>query len=453
MKKKSPVIPVKKTGKVSVNYITLNLGSSNTKNFSKIISKSSSQITDDRESIVGISYFQPFIARELSRNFFEQNAYHSRSIFLKAACVGLIGYDVVTDDETISDVSSHPEYLKLTSFLKKVNDDDETIEDIIRGYLIDRYTFADSYVECVMNKKGELSELYNLKAYSTYVRMQNKNIYFVQKKGLKSTEFRKFGSKSRLELNEVLWSKTFNPFNDYYGYPDWYSALGDLALDRSAVTFNLKKFENDLMISFAIICEGGEIDNEGLSKIREFLGENYKGVSNSNKVLYINSDDPNIKIRVEKIQAEVRDASFSRLREVSRDSIIVAHGLLHKLLGVATPGQLGAGNETESQFRVMNETLIRPEKRDLENKLNFLFKDRLKITKFKIQFKELIVDVFKELVDSIMKLKEGDIIDRNEARMELGWDADEETENVSPEEKVEKLISQIRTLRKELQNA
>lgn len=52
-----------------------------------------------------------------------------------------------------------------------------------------------------------------------------------------------------------------------------------------------------------------------------------------------------------------------------------------------------------------------------------------------------------------MKLKEGDIIDRNEARMELGWDADEETENVSPEEKVEKLISQIRTLRKELQNA
>ncbi|MBV6478708.1 MAG: hypothetical protein HGGPFJEG_01465 [Ignavibacteria bacterium] len=451
MKKKAPVIPVKKTGKVSVNYVTLNLGNPATKNISNIIRKSSSQITDDRESIIGVSYFKPFIARELARNFFEQNAYHSRCIFLKAACVGLIGYDVITDDENISDVSSHPEYLKLTSFLEKVNDDDENIEDIIRGYLIDRYTFADSYVECVNNKKGELSELYNLKAYSTYVRTQNKNIFFVQKKGTKTTEFRKINSKSRIELNEILWSKTFNPFNDYYGYPDWYSALGDLALDRSAVTFNLKKFENDLMISFAIICEGGEIDNEGLGKIQDFLRDNYKGVANSNKVLYINSDDPNVKIRVERIQAEVRDVSFSKLREVSRDSIIVAHGLLHKLLGVATPGQLGSGNETDSQFRVMNETIIRPEKKDLENKLNYIFKHKLGISKFKIQFKELLVDMFKDLVDSIMKLKSGDIIDRNEARMELGWEAEEENPDLNSEDKIDKMLKQIRVLKKELQ--
>lgn len=449
MKKKTPVIPVKKTGKVSVNYVTLNLGSSNSKKeIFNIIRKSSSQITDDRESVIGVSYFKPFLARELAKNFFEQNAYHSRSIFLKAACVGLIGYDIVPVDDTVEDSASHPEFIKLTEFCNKVNEENENIEDIIRGYLIDRYTFADSYVECVMNNTGELSELYNLKSYSTYVRSQNKKIYFVQKKGLKTTEFRPLGSKTRIELNEVLWSKTYNPFNDYYGYPDWYSALGDLALDRSAVTFNLKKFENDLMISFAIVCEGGEIDNDGLTKIQEFLRENYKGVGNSNKVLYINSDDPNVKIRIERIQAEVRDASFSKLREISRDSIIVAHGLLHKLLGVATPGQLGAGNETESQFRVMNETLIRPEKRDLENKLNSVFKDRLKISKFKLQFKELIVDMFKDLVDSIMKLKQGDIIDRNEARMELGWDP-EEADAVTPEEKLDKALKEIRKIRKE----
>jgi HK97 family phage portal protein len=451
-KKNNVVIPVKKNGKVSSYSISMDFSG----NSREEISKSSSQ--DENPIGKNSTYLSPPIKPAIVARFFEQNPYHFRAIMFKAICIAGVGYDILPVDTAKENYFDDPEYIKLKNFIDNPNSEGEVFEDIMTSWYAERFNFGYGFLESVLSVKGELAEIYNLRAINAFAKLYYNNLFYIQKNyQTKDVWFRPFGSEvsapaaaKQDTINDVLILKNYNLRTKYYGFAEWYSATPDLILDRSVIECRIREFDNNLMIQFMIICEGGEIDSEGLSQIKKFLASNYKGVENAGKVLYLNSDNPDVKIRIERLDKDIKEVSYITTREQNRDFILAAHGVAAILLGAKTKGQLGGTTEIKDLFKIFNETIVKPEKRTLKAKLKLLF-TKLGITKFYLEPKELTIDTLKEMVEYVTQMKTADIIDKNEARTEFGYDPVEEDSN--PDETVSKiyeLAREVKSLRKQV---
>jgi len=253
----------------------------------------------------------------------------------------------------------------------------------------------------------------------------------------------------RTDINEVLMLQNYNPETKYYGLPDWDPATGDLVLSRKIVEYRLKRFDNNLFIQFIIICEGGELDKKAIEDIKNFMSSNYKGASNAGKVLYLNSNHPDVKIRIERIDSDLAESGFIETRTQGINFISAAHGVAPILMGAMVKNMLGATNAIRDLFKVFNDTIAKPRTEYLENQLNYLFKTRLGITKFKIEFKELTIDTLKEIVAYVDSLYPKGLITAEEARRDLGFK--EPLVPDTPEVQLNKISAQLKEIKKQMQ--
>lgn len=449
---KDKVFPVKK-GRVTSKYDGaifipgLNFRNEPEQQSGKVkVSKASSQADGDNvEFSEGVP---PPVDPKTLLQLREYNAYHDRSIRIKAHAAVGNGFNILPVDDTLENYDKLPNYLKVKNFTDNPNLAGERFVDILKGYAEDYYTFFYCYMEVVSNAKGELKEVYNLRAPSVRVKPFNKKIYFIQKFKNKSQEFALFQndrSKRDNKLNEVLWSRGYSAKSKYYCIPDYYSAVGDIMLDRSSVEYNINRFKNGLMIDFMIIVEGGDVDETVLTDVNNFLSKNYQGLANAGKALYLNSDTPDVKIRVEKISADIKDASFLKQREFSREVVMVSHNMNSKIWGLATAGQLGSG-EGDMMFRLFEELIGRPDRLMFQDKLNQLIRYGLSVEDFYIELKELSVESWKDLVEAANAA--ANIIDRDEQRMIIGYEPQGEDGNIS--DQLAKMNSQIRLMKKKI---
>lgn len=444
------VIPVKKTGKVSCEFINIDFG---VQKKSEIKKSSSAGGTPEGKNS---SYLTPPVNPEIIANFYEQNPFHMRAILFKALCVAGVGYDILPVDTSLENYDNDAEYNKLKSFIEMPNEEGEVFEDILSSWYAERFNYGHGYLEVVSNKKNELAEIYNLRALNCFPKLYSNKLYYIQKNIDKDVWFVPFNSNyeapraSKQDLtNEVFVIRNYNLRTKHYGFPEWYSATADLVLDRSVIECRIREFDNNLMIQFMIICEGGELDSDALTMIKDFLASNYKGVSNAGKVLYMNSDNPDVKIRIERIDRDIKETSYLKTREQNRDFILAAHGVASILLGAKVQGQLGGTTEIKDLFKIFNETIIKPEKRTLKAKLKVLFK-KLDVNKFYLEPKELTIDTLKEMVDYVTKMKDADIIDKNEARTEFNYEPVEDNSADPTVTKIYELSKEVSKLRKQI---
>jgi HK97 family phage portal protein len=464
--KKKPTIPIKKKtpGKVFAYNVGFNpqtgkLALEDThvtiKNSRSRVKKDSSQPVDAQYSV---NFIAPFVHPDTMRMHYCQSVSFYRCVKLLELCTLKLGSNITPLDESLKKFKNDAEYQKLDSLTSGTcNHLSESFEDVIGGWGNDWKTFGNGFMEMVPAKGGGLAELYNLRAYETRIGFDNRfrkfsdGLFFVQLlKNRTAKRFKFLNSRPESDENEVIMIKNYNPFCRFYGFPDGYPATSSLALDRAQEEFNLKEFSNDMMISFVIIVEGGELDDKAMIDIQDFLTQNYKGVGNSNKALLLSTDDPNITIKIEKVSKENRDSSYDKLADRCNTNVMLAFGILSPLLGIKTPGSLGNASELEVLFKFFNETIIQPEKRKVQLILNNLFKTRFGISKFKWELRELTYETFLDMIQYARDLTQAGIISEDEGRVYLGYKARKEDDG-NKIDKIEKGLRLIRRLQKQLE--
>lgn len=408
-----------------------------------------------QESDAGnILYHPPRVNPLVALDYYDTNIWHKRAINLKALCTAAIGYDILPVDPQLDDYEDDKQYLELKSFLDQPNTDGEIFEELVKNWLIDYGIYGYGLLELVTGVGGKLAEIYNLRAYNVSAKTHYRKIYLVQKTKTEQL-FRFYGKdysdEAAEKYNEALLIKNYDPKNKVFGLPDWYPATGDLIGDRSIVEYRIRKFSNNLMITFLIIIEGGELGKDSLDSLKEYLRTNHKGIDNAGRVAYLQSDRPDVKIKIEKIESEQPEQGYLQSREQHRDFVLASHGVASILLGAKTKGQLGGTTEIKDLFKIFNETMIRPTKRVAEKLLNRVIAERLKITDFKIEFKELTIDTLKEMVDYVTKMKQADVIDKNEARREFNYDPVEDFADDLIDDDVEKSLHRVNGLLETIQ--
>lgn len=214
-------------------------------------------------------------------------------------------------------------------------------------------------------QKRDGKTVYLAEAGDRQARAENDDPVFVDKNTGEKYEGPASGMPSGFEpANEVLFVPNPHPNADHYGIPDWVAELQTIMADHEARRFNRKRLENDLMMDYIIIVEGGTLSEQSRNDIKEHI----QGLRDSDDpgMLVLEAEElkeagldvtNGVSIRVEPAaHFNDEDASFTKYREMNEGDIAQAHGVPLQALS----RQDATNANTEEAIRSWVEEDIKP---------------------------------------------------------------------------------------------
>lgn len=301
--------------------------------------------------------------------------------------------------------------------LAQINDDGESLLQVLHRVALDYETTANGFLECVRGKGGYIEELYFCPAMYSYRRPRGSKTPFLYRGPAGGVvEYQRFGSGAKDPQSLIHFSQPTQA-SRYYGLPEWRGIVTDIELDYYATLYSQKFFINSGIPDLVIVVEGGQFDKETEEQVVQFVQQNFKGVENSHRTLYLPINDSDVKVRFEKLAPNnAWSAPIEKIRESCRDRVLSGHGVPPRLAGVVTAGQLGGGGEAEGQLGIFQEITIAPRQRMFAEQINRLLPEMG--IKAKVAFEELSSADESEKYE---RLVNSGILDADEAREVLGW--------------------------------
>jgi PBSX family phage portal protein len=214
----------------------------------------------------------------------------------------------------------------------------------------------------------------------------------------------------------VLWIGDTSPDSDYYGEPEYLSALLTILSDEYLREFNNNRFITNGVPNYLITVTGnfeeGEDEETGLT-FSEALEEQILDLQNKPGtaiVFTIPTTDPENRINIEvtKISDESEEASFEQFRSSNRDEILAAHEVPPSRIGISINGPL-AGSVDVERNRQYQEKTIRPLQRKVEQLINTqVVEDLMGIKSYRLRYRGLDTrDVKGELEVALELIRNG----------------------------------------------
>jgi len=332
-------------------------------------------------------------------SYSELNIWHRTCIDIKKAVTVGLGWDLVTDDE-----SKEPDddYKRINAFFMDEGFPDYGFQEVMDRFYFDHLNIGNSYLERALSRSSEyLGEFYHAPGYTIRRTLPKKvNQYakyggYRQIRGNATKDFR-YPGEGDPDHNEMYHYMTYDPLSTYYGVPYWVAAIGEIALDRSAVEFNINMFQNEMTGKIIMTVTGGEFGEQTRKNIRKFASNNLKGIKNAGRTLLLEIQQEGAKVDITHLWQEIaknKDLSFHDGRTDARDGILTMHKVPPRLAGVMSAAQLGGTGEVEGQMQVFKEIHIEPDQMRLEYWLNHkVFRPLFEGTKWRLEFKRMDID-------------------------------------------------------------
>lgn len=224
---------------------------------------------------------------------------------------------------------------------------------------------------------------------------------------------------TQFSSEEAMVFRVSCPSGNYYSYPSWIGCHGMIELAQAATAYNERFFSNRAIPEYCITTTGYELTQEQKEVARNFFSNEYKGLDNAHRTLYLHLPNTEAKIEFKRITSEVKDGDFLNLLASARERIPMAHGVPMRILGVTVAAQLGSGTEVAGQLKVFEDFTLKPMRNRLMAQLVPLF-DGLGIDRRNVQFKKIDTTVDSDYAGSVDAWVASGLLDREEARGILG---------------------------------
>lgn len=405
----------------------------------EVLEKASAQAST-KPSKQALTWAEPRMAFSQLLYFFDVNTWHRACIDLKAQLIGGLGWQLVTED---ADKSEDDTYQALHALFtepqseRTSGEQRESLTEILKAFVTDWKAVGNAYLELPRNALGQVAEIYHVRAATVRRDKKTEGGYHQIRSGQIRASFRGWGAESggkAHDENELIHLKEYDPQDDYYGMPSWLASLAAQLLDRTAVEYNTYLFKNGLLAHFAIIVEGGKLDKKEIEGIKRYIQQNASGVNNAGRGMIIQHQKNGIKIRIEKLNIDLKDLLIDKLRVGTRDETVSAHRVPPRLLGIMHSGALGGGGEVEGQLKIFLESVVKPDQARLEALINNTvvasYGDDAGLSGVKWRFKLKEMDVTNRASDAAYYEKalnkETGWMERDEVREELALSTEKE---------------------------
>lgn len=252
----------------------------------------------------------------------------------------------------------------LDEYIKDVNADGESLDDVMRKVSDDYWTFGNAYLEVVVGK-GYIN-LYHHDATTGRVAKDKKKILFHpdwadvrrSEEKIKPLDiYPTFKKYAKGVQRSVIHFCDYESTYYYYGLPDYVAALDHIKIASQIGKYNLTRFKNGFMPS-AIIELGADMSEEEAQIFIDEAREKLTGENNNSKILFIAKNGDESASNVQVIN-DTSDGSFMELQTITNDNIISSHRWNPALSGIQVAGSLGNNQQILTIYDIVMSTVIR----------------------------------------------------------------------------------------------
>lgn len=173
------------------------------------------------------------------------------------------------------------------------------------------------------------------------------------------------------KLNEIFHIKKTHPYSEAYGVSDIVHAWTAVSKASLIDEYNEKFFGNNAVPQYAVILEGGTWAKGKDAEIADHLKQHHKGEPHKTLVL---SAGGNAKIRFEPLSVNIKDGSFSLLKQECYAEILTVHRVPPAKAGIIKTGAL-AGESTQEQLDDFENSIARSQGQ-FADMMDMLIRDR-----------------------------------------------------------------------------
>ena len=276
----------------------------------------------------------------------------------------------------------------LSEYLSSVNNHDESLIDVYTKCARDLITTGNFAVEVVRSGGQQFifhKDITTVRLGKADADNRINNAYIspdwsaIKKNARAGTEEKitvipsyVYGSK---ESNSIYYCREYSPEMRYYGIPDYVGANLWIDIEYRIPKYNLDKFDNHFAVGAIVDLFGTEPPSGYTAQqyVDEIVGK-FTGEGNNNKILFQMLDSQEQKSSVQIID-NIREGDFQKLHDLAAQNIITAHRFTPSLAGIQTAGKLGSVQQIQTEFEIINNTVIRPYKDKLLRVFNTLIKE------------------------------------------------------------------------------
>jgi predicted transcriptional regulator len=348
---------------------------------------------------------------------FNKSPKHNAIVSSKASYVSGIGTKI--DGQNTVDIA------KAEAKCKAINAY-ETLDEVKNKIAYDFELFNGFALEIIWNKaKTAIAEIYHLPFKNIRKGLEGDYVYCTDWTDRKAEQihYQPFNSTTR-ESKSIYYCQYYRPGQGEYPLPDYVGALKYIEVDTEISNYYLNSIKNGFTAQTHIqLFKGIPTPEEARATARRFK-ENYQGTDNAGGLIIQYNDPQEKESVISNLQPSDFDKQFDLLNKTVQQEIFVAHKVNSPMLfGVRVEGQLGGRSELIEAYEMFHHAYIEPRQQKIDDTFAYLLEPIASVKLETINKPPIGLDY--------QALFTAGIIDRNEARKELGFDEIEEPENVA----------------------
>jgi predicted transcriptional regulator len=348
---------------------------------------------------------------------FNKSPKHNAIVSAKASYVAGIGTEVYGQNTT--------DIAKIQNKLKSINAY-ETFEELKAKVAYDAELFNGFAIEVIWNKaKTAPSEFYHIPFKDIRKGLEGDYVYCADWTDTKAEKihYQPYNPITR-ESKQLYYCQFYRPGQGEYPLPDYVGALKYIEVDTEISNYYLNSIKNGFTAQTHIqLFKGIPTPEEARATARRFK-ENYQGTDNAGGLIIQYNDPTEKESVINNLQPSDFDKQFDLLNKTVQQEIFVAHKVNSPMLfGVRVEGQLGGRSELIEAYEMFHHAYIEPRQQKIDDTFAYLLEPIASVRLETINKPPIGLDY--------QALFTAGIIDRNEARKELGFDEIEEPLNVA----------------------
>lgn len=232
----------------------------------------------------------------------------------------------------------------------QVNNDGESLEEVIENIIDDDYGLGNAYLELVTDARKSFVQLYHKDATKARVGKEGKSVIFHPKwsnyqnskgKAVHIPLWPDFGEARDREgeliddyQRSIYHFKQYAAEYTYYGLPRWLSAMDAAGICYKTNKWNISRLDNNFAGSGVMIVNGDLTDEEAEELVKEFKSK-MTGEGNTGKILFVVKQlgaDAGSNFTPINFQTE---GDWIQLHKQSESDLITAHDWFRSLSGLA----------------------------------------------------------------------------------------------------------------------
>jgi len=345
---------------------------------------------------------------------FNKSPKHNAIVSAKASYIAGIGTEVFGQNTT--------DIAKAEAKLKNINAY-ETYEELKAKIAYDLELFNGFCVEVIWNKaKTSPSEYYHIPFKDVRKTLDGHYSYSEDWSDPKAerVHYMPYNPITR-ESKQLYYCQFYRPGEGTYPLPDYVGALKYIEVDTEISNYYLNSIKNGFTAQTHIqLFKGIPTPEEARATARRFK-ENYQGTDNAGGLIIQYNDPTEKESVISNLQPSDFDKQFDLLNKTVQQEIFVAHKVNSPMLfGVRVEGQLGGRTELIEAYEMFHHAYIEPRQQKIDDVFSYLLEPIAQVRLETINKPPIGLDY--------QALFTAGIIDRNEARKELGFDEIEEEE-------------------------